>query len=218
MRGKLMKRSKLAIPVVAFAALCMYSLPTISANGDKSAGKQITFSKDVALILFKNCAQCHRPDDIAPFSVLSYKEARPWAKSIREKVLSREMPPWGADPHFGEFSNDTRLKQADIDTIVAWVDGGAKEGAPKDLPPVPDFSDAWRIGKPDVTLTMPEEFTLDSRGADDYIYFRVPTNFTEDKWVQTAEFRPGNKRIVHHAVVFIETPQMIEAAKRSAAH
>src|SRR5262249_16740893 len=121
---KLMKRSRLAIPVFVLAALSLNWLPTTSANGDRFAGKQVTFTKDVALILFKNCAQCHRPDDIAPFSVLSYKEARPWAKSIREKVLSREMPPWGADPHFGEFSNDTRLKQADIDTIVAWVDGG----------------------------------------------------------------------------------------------
>jgi hypothetical protein len=207
---------KRTVPViVAFTLLILYlfALPTISANNNKPAIKQITFTKDVAPILFKNCAGCHRPDDIAPFSVLSYKDARPWAKSIREKVLSREMPPWGADPHYGEFSNDTRLKQSEIDAIVAWVDGGAKEGAPKDLPPAPDFSNAWRIGKPDVVLSMPEEFTLGERGADDYIYFRVPTNFTEDKWVQAAEFRPGNKRVVHHAVVFIESPQMIEAAK-----
>src|SRR5262249_55188913 len=145
--------------------------------------------------------------------VLSYKDARPWAKSIREKVLSREMPPWGADPHFGEFSNDTRLEQSEIETIVARVDGDAKEGAPKERPPARDSADACPCGKPDVVLTMPEEFTLDARGADDYIFFRVPTNFTEDKWIQAGEFRPGNKRVVHHAVVFIETPQMIEAAK-----
>ncbi|MCI0524321.1 MAG: DUF3471 domain-containing protein [Acidobacteria bacterium] len=202
-----------AIAIFALAPLLLFSLPKVSANGDKSANKLVTFSKDVAPIFFKNCAGCHRPDDIAPFSVLSYKEARPWAKSIREKVASREMPPWGADPHYGEFLNETRLKQSEIETIIAWVDGGAREGSPKDLPTAPDLSDAWRIGKPDATLSMPEEFTLDSRGADDYIYFRAPTNFTEDKWIQAAEFRPGNKRVVHHAVVFIETPQMIEAAK-----
>jgi mono/diheme cytochrome c family protein len=211
-----MRSRYLAIPLIAFAAFCLFTPPAIKANNDKPSNKQITFTRDVAPILFKNCAVCHRPDDIGPFSVLSYKDSRPWAKSIREKVASREMPPWGADPRHGEFSNDTRLKQSEVDTIVAWVDGGAKEGDPKDLPPAPDFSDAWRISKPDVTLTMPEEFTLDSRGADDYIYFRVPTKFTEDKWVQAAEFRPGNKRIVHHAVVFIETPQMIEAAKTMA--
>ncbi|MGH9852926.1 MAG: DUF3471 domain-containing protein [Blastocatellia bacterium] len=191
----------------------MFTLPTTNANGSKASGKQITFTKDVAPIFFKNCAGCHRPDDIAPFSVLSYKDARPWAKAIREKVISREMPPWGADPHFGEFSNDVRLKQNEIETIVAWVDQGASEGNRRDLPPAPNFSDAWQVGKPDVVLSMPEEFTLDARGADDYIYFRVPTNFAEDKWIQAAEFRPGNKRVVHHAVVFIETPQMIEAAK-----
>ncbi len=210
-----MRRLVLTTAIFVFA-VCLFTPPFTDANGDKPASKQITFTKDVAPILFKNCAGCHRPNDIGPFSVLSYKDARPWAKSIREKVVGREMPPWGADPRHGEFSNDTRLKQGEISTIVAWVDGGAKEGAPKDLPPAPDFSDAWVVGKPDVTLTMPEEFTLGARGADDYIYFRVPTNFTEDKWVQAAEFRPGNKRVVHHAVVFVETPQMIEAAKTMA--
>src|SRR5262249_25609018 len=116
-------------------------------------------------------------------------------------------------PHFGKFQNDTRLTQAEIDEIVAWVDGGAKEGSAKDLPPMPNVATAWEIGTPDVVLQMPQAFTLDSKGADDYIYFRVPTGFTEDKWIQAAEFRPGNKRVVHHAVVFIETPQMIEGAK-----
>jgi mono/diheme cytochrome c family protein len=189
-----MRSRYLAIPLIAFAAFRLFTPPAVNANNDKPSNKQITFTKDVAPILFKNCAVCHHPDDIGPFSVLSYKDSRPWAKSIREKVASREMPPWGADPRHGEFSNDTRLKQGEIDTIVAWVDGGAKEGDPKDLPPAPDFSDAWRISKPDVTLTMPEEFTLDSRGADDYIYFRVPTKFTEDKWVQAAEFRSFSRK------------------------
>jgi mono/diheme cytochrome c family protein len=196
-------------------AACLFLQPSWADNVGKE-NRTVTFTKDVAPILFKNCAGCHRPNDIGPFSVLSYKDARPWAKSMREKVASREMPPWGAHPGHGEFSNDTRLKQSEIETILAWVDGGAKEGSPKDLPPAPDFSDAWQIGKPDVTLTMPEEFTLDARGADDYIYFRIPTNFTEDKWIQAAEFRPGNKRVVHHAVVFIESPQMIDAAKNMA--
>ncbi len=198
----------------------MLALPateaTSGSNNNKTASKQITFSKDVAPILFKNCAGCHRPNDIAPFSVLSYKDARPWAKSIREKVLNREMPPWSADPHYGEFSNDLRLSQTEIDTIAAWVNGGAKEGNQRDLPPTPNFSETWEIGKLDLVLSMPEEYSLPASGADDYIYFRVPTNFTEDKWVQAAEFRPGNKRVVHHAVVFIENLSMYEAAKANA--
>jgi uncharacterized protein DUF3471/copper type II ascorbate-dependent monooxygenase-like protein len=178
--------------------------------------KNITFNKDVAPILFKNCAICHKPDDIAPFSVLSYKDVRPWAKSIREQVIKREMPPWSADPRYGDFSNNPSLSQNEIDTIVAWVDQGAREGDPKNLPPAPNFSETWEIGKPDVILAMPEEYKLAASGADDYIYFRVPTNFTEDKWIQAVEFRPGNKRVVHHAAVFIESPDLLEMARAKA--
>ncbi len=179
--------------------------------------KHVSFSKDVAPILYKSCASCHKPDDIAPFSVLSYKDVRPWAKSIREKVINREMPPWSADPRYGDFSNNPSLSQREIDTIVAWIDQGAGEGNPRDLPPAPRFDETWEIGKPDVTLAMPEEYTLAASGADDYIYFRVPTNFTEDKWIQAVEFRPGNKRIVHHAAVFIESPELLEMAQANAA-
>jgi mono/diheme cytochrome c family protein len=210
-----MKRSSLLV----FASALLLSagwtwLPAASAsNQDKRA---ITFTKDVAPILYRSCAECHRPGEIAPMSLLTYKEARPWAKAIREKVVSREMPPWHADPRYGEFSNDPRLSQNEIDTIAAWVDQGAKEGSVKDLPPAPRFSGDWEIGQPDLVLSMPRAYTLEAAGADDYIYFRIPANFTEDKWIQAAEFRPGNKRVVHHAVVFIETPEMFRAAQEMA--
>ena len=132
---------------------------------EKIEKRRSHFTKDVAPIFFKNCAQCYRPDDIAPFSVLSYKDARPWAKSIKEQVVKREMPPWYADPHHGQFQNEMRLTQAEIDTIAAWVDGGAKEGNPKDLPTLPKASETWEIGQPDVVLTMPQEFELPAKGA-----------------------------------------------------
>ncbi|MBL8205017.1 MAG: thiol-disulfide isomerase [Blastocatellia bacterium] len=212
-----MKRVSIFTCAVAMlAASCFFTFSTTSANGKKPAPKTVTFTKDVAPIFFRNCAQCHQKDDIAPFSVLSYKEVRPWAKSIKEQVIRREMPPWHADPHYGKFDNEMRLTQAEIDTIVAWVDGGAVEGNAKDLPPVPVGSDKWEIGKPDVVLTMPQEFELPAKGADDYIYFRIPTNFTEDMWVQSSEFRPGNKRVVHHAVIFVETPMMYRMAQDQA--
>src|SRR5438128_664788 len=118
---------------------------------DKSAAP-VTFAKDVAPILYKNCAGCHRPGEVAPMSLLSYKQVRPWAKSIREVVAERRMPPWLADPHFSEFANDRRLSPKEIDTILAWVDGGAKEGDPKALPTTPTFEDGWEIGNPDVVL------------------------------------------------------------------
>ncbi|MFN0108086.1 MAG: thiol-disulfide isomerase [Blastocatellia bacterium] len=201
-----------SITIACFAA-ALFALPSTDAGTN---AKIVTFTKDIAPILFKNCAQCHKPGDIAPFSVLSYKDVRPWAKSIKEKVVTREMPPWHADAHFGQFSNEMRLTQVEIDSIAAWVDGGAKEGNPKDLPKVADPTTTWEIGKPDIVLPMPQEFTLAEKGADDYIYFRVPTGFTEDKWVQASEFRPGNKRVVHHAVAFVETPMMFKMAQDQA--
>jgi hypothetical protein len=165
----------------------------------------VTFTKDVAPIIFNNCAACHRPGEIAPMSFLTYKQVRPWAKSIREAVVGRTMPPWGADPQHGEFRNDRRLSQKDVDTITAWVDGGAKEGDPKDIPPSPKFVDGWQIGTPDVILTA-QEFNVPADGVVPYKTFAVPTNFTEDKYVVLAEIRPGNRSVVHHAVIYTQEP------------
>jgi hypothetical protein len=139
-------------------------------------------------------------------SLLSYKDARPWARSIKEKVATKQMPPWHADPHYGEFSNDRRLNQSQIDAITSWVDQGAKEGDPKDLPPAPKFVEGWTIGKPDMVLQMSEEFTLEASGPDEYQYFEIPTNFKEDVYVQMAEARPGNRKIVHHIIAFVSPP------------
>ncbi|MEP7340379.1 MAG: hypothetical protein ABI977_21795 [Acidobacteriota bacterium] len=172
----------------------------------KPAPKNVTFNKEIAPIFFKNCAECHRAGEAAPFSAMSYKDVRPWAKSIREKVVSKQMPPWHADSHAGQFKNDRSLTQTEIDTITAWVDGGAAEGNAKDLPPAPKFVDGWRIGKPDVVLQMQEDYSLAAAGPDEYQYFAIATNFTEDKYVQMAEARPGNRRIVHHILAFAVPP------------
>jgi mono/diheme cytochrome c family protein len=166
----------------------------------------VTYSKDVAPILNKNCVTCHRPGEVAPMSFMNYKEVRPWARSIREKVATREMPPWFADPNHGHFSNDSRLSQKEIDTIGAWVEGGSKEGDPKDLPPTPKFTPGWQVGQPDVVLPMTVEFNVPTEGAIPYKYFAVPTNFTEDKYVQVAEIRPGDRAHVHHVIVTVRYP------------
>jgi mono/diheme cytochrome c family protein len=129
--------SYIAGAAITILAAHFFVTPSGSADGLTNSKADVTFNNDVAPILFKNCVQCHRPGEAAPMSLLSYKEARPWACSIREKVLSREMPPWHADPHVGQFSNAPRLTQAEIDTITAWVDGGAKEGVPRDLIAIP---------------------------------------------------------------------------------
>lgn len=210
--------SKRFILSLAIAAVALIGLAFSTSSGRADSKKAVTFSKDVAPIFYKDCAQCHRPNDIAPMSLMSYKEARPWAKSIKEKVVTREMPPWDADPQYGEFANVHRLSQEEIETITAWVDQGAKEGDPKDLPPVPSFVDGWEIGKPDVVLSMLEEYTVEVNAPDNYINFTIPTNFKEDKWVQAAEVHPGNKTVVHHVIAFIVTPEakarMKEAEKQ----
>ena len=162
-----------------------------------------TFSKDVAPIVQQRCQLCHRPGEAAPFSLLTYKEARPWAASIKEAVQTRKMPPWFADPHYGKFANDRTMPQKDIDTIVAWVNGGAPEGDPKDLPKPAQFVDGWNIGKPDLTVAMPAKFDVPATGTVDYQYILVPLNLTEDKWVQAAEVRPGNRALLHHVIAYV---------------
>ena len=137
-----------------------------------------------------------------PCRLITYKETRPWAEAIREAVLTHKMPPWKADPHFGKWSNDPRLSDAEVATLSAWVTGSKLEGNPADLPPVPVFNDGWKIGKPDVVIAIPEH-KLDSTGPDEYTYVSVPTNFTEDRWIVAAELRPGNRKVVHHAHVFV---------------
>ena len=118
-----------------------------------STPSQITFTKDVLPVMQKRCQTCHRPGEVAPMSFLTYKEVRPWAKAIREAVLTRKMPPWFADPHYGKFANDRSLNKDEIDTIISWVDAGAREGDAKDAPPPVEWVDGWSIGKPDVVLT-----------------------------------------------------------------
>jgi hypothetical protein len=166
----------------------------------------VTFTKDVAPILYKNCVRCHRPDEIAPMSLLTYQDARPWAKAIRQRVAERTMPPWFADPAHGEFSNDLRLSQQDIDTIVAWVDRGAAKGDDRDMPPAPPYAPGWTIAEPDAVFSMPEEYAVPADGVIPYLYYTVPTNFTEDKWIQALEIRPGNRKVVHHVIVSVLEP------------
>ena len=199
-----MKKSSL-FALMLFIVACTATLNTTSAN-DKGKAAIVTFSKDIAPIFNAKCVECHRPGEAAPFSTLAYKDARPWAKSIKEKVVSREMPPWHADPHFGEWANDRRLSESEIKTIVAWVDSGAVEGNPKDLPPAPKFVDGWNIPTPDLVLPMDEEYVVAATGPDEYQYFDVPTNFTEDKYVQMAEARPGARKVVHHIIASIIPP------------
>ena len=184
------------------AGLATLLVVGVSASGP--AKTSATFTKDVAPILYKRCIECHRTGEIAPMSLLNYQEVRPWAKSIRQRVVERSMPPWSADPHVGKFSNDPSLSQKEIDAIVSWVDAGAPKGDDKDMPPTPKFTTGWTIGKPDVVLSMTEEHLVPADGTVPYLYFTIPTGFTEDKWISAMEIRPGNRGVVHHVIAFVQ--------------
>lgn len=169
------------------------------------AEKPATFDKDVLPVLQKNCQGCHRPGEVAPMSFLTYQDTRPWAKAIKAAVLSRKMPPWFADPKFGHFLNDRRLSDADVKTLVSWVDGGAAEGSAKDKPAPVEFMEGWNI-KPDVVIGMPNAFEVPASGILEYQYVVVPTHFDKDMWVSAAEVRPGNRSVMHHVIVYVRPP------------
>jgi hypothetical protein len=160
----------------------------------------VTYTKDVAPILFNNCTSCHRPSMSAPMSLMSYDEVRPWARAIKQRVVNREMPPWSADPAHGRFKNDPSLPQKEVDTIVAWVDSGAAKGNDRDMPPVPQYADGWTIGTPDAVFTMTAPYAVPAEGTIPYQYIRIPTNLAEDRWLQAIEIRPGDRRVVHHVI------------------
>src|SRR5579862_1522885 len=171
-----------------------------------------TFYKDVLPILQKNCQNCHRPGEIAPMSLLTYTDARPWAKAIKTAVVTEKMPPWFADPKFGHFANDRRLSQQDIETLVSWADNGAPEGDRKDAPPARTFQDGWNI-KPDMIIEMPKDFHVAATGTINYQNILVKANFPTDRWVVAAEMRPGNPKVVHHGRVIVVPPGAAWMAK-----
>ena len=177
-----------------------------AAQGPGQRAATPTFSRDVAPILYAKCASCHRAGEIGPMPLITFTDARPWARAIQQKTSTRAMPPWGADPHYGRFSNDRSLTDAQIATLAAWANGGAPEGDPKNLPPVPRFTEGWQIGQPDQVFEMLTDFEIPAKGDVDYQYFEVPTHFTEDRWMQAGEVRAGDRAHVHHIIVYVKEP------------
>jgi hypothetical protein len=179
---------------------------SLLAPASKAASKEVTFHKNVEPVLQARCQGCHRPGEAAPMSLLTYQDARPWAKAIKQAVMLRKMPPWFADPAHGEFANDRRLSNDEMETLAAWVDGGAKEGDTRDAPQPLSFAGGWAMGKPDLVVEMPVVYQVPASGTVAYTYFVAPTNFTEDRWVEQVEVRAGNKRVVHHIVLIVRPP------------
>jgi hypothetical protein len=195
-----------AVTFVMFASAVVWSGNPVRAEQAAAANAAPTFSKDVAPILYANCTSCHRPGEIAPMSLMTYKDARPWAKAIATKVADGTMPPWHADPQFGTFANARRLTDAQKNTIARWVSAGAPEGNAAELPPAPTYNDGWNIGQPDVVLSMQEDYPIPATGDVPYQYFEVPANFAEDRFIQSWEIRPGDRAAVHHIIVSTRPP------------
>ena len=195
-----MRRAALAILI---AASC-YPAPSAQTP---STASPVTFSKDVAPILQKSCQNCHRPGAIAPMSLLTYQDARPWARSIKQKVASREMPPWYIDRHVGitKFKGDPSLTDAEIAIITRWVDQGAPAGNAADMPAPRQFADIdkWHIGKPDMVVSLPKPYELRASGPDEFYDVDVDPGFTEDMYIAAVETKPEaySFKVVHHATV-----------------
>ena len=189
------------LPLVVLSALLLAVavVPALAAEGVP------TFTTDVAPILYDNCVVCHREGEVAPMSLMTYSQVRPWSRAIKEKVVSRVMPPWHADPRFGEFRNARGLTQDQINTIVEWVNGGAPKGPDADLPQVPVFPKGWTGGEPDYVVDLPVEFVVPAQGEMPELDFYTPLPFTEDRFVEALEMRPTNPAVVHHAGTFMAT-------------
>ena len=191
------------------ASLCTTTL--LAAPPSPSTTETPTFTKHVAPILWKNCAVCHREGEVGPFALLKYKDAAKRADFLADITASRRMPPWKAEPHFGEFADERRLSDADIATLRRWAEAGAPEGDAADLSKPPKFVDGWELGEPDIVLEMPESFAVPADGPDIYQCFVLPIPTTEHRTVAAVEFRPGNRRIVHHAIMFLDANKAARA-------
>ncbi len=190
-----MTRLRAHVLLSAFAATFYVGVVSASEPSD------VTFNKDVAPILFRHCAGCHRPGEVAPFPLLSYRDASKRAGQIVELTASREMPPWKAEPGIGHFAGERRLTEEEIDLIRRWSESGSTEGNPADLPPPPRFADGWQLGEPDLVLRMAEPYALAASGPDEYRCFVLPIRVPAGKFIKSIEYRPGNRKVVHHAVI-----------------
>jgi len=164
-----------------------------------------TFNRDIAPIIYHNCSGCHRPGQVAPFSLLTYEDTAKRAAVISAVTSKRFMPPWKAEPGYGHFEDERRLTDQQIAMIADWASHGAPEGNPKDKPKPPEFSSGWLAGKPDAVFSMPEPFSVPADGRDRFQCFVIPLNAGTERYVKTVEFHPGNPRIVHHVLFYLDT-------------
>ncbi len=189
---------RFALVLSVFVAGVAAAAPAMAADGTP------TFTRDVAPIFYKSCIECHRATMFAPMSLTTYEDARPWLRSIKQRVTARTMPPWGSDMPHGVLSNDPRLTDQEVQTIVSWIDGGAPKGDMADMPKMPALADGWTIGKPDAVYSMTEDYKIPASGTIEYLYLRIPVNLPEDRWYTAVEIKPSARAHVHHIIAYTE--------------
>lgn len=188
------------IPLLIILLAPGLSFPIIAAENSN-----LTFSKDIAPIIFQNCTSCHRPGEAAPFPLQSYADVQKRGELIEHVISTKLMPPWKATPSAVPFKGERRLSDRDIARLTQWVQGGMPEGDRRDLPAAPQFPNGWQLGEPDLILKMPDAYTVPAEGPDVYRSFVVPTNLAEDRWVRAVEFRPSAPTVVHHSLFFVDS-------------
>jgi hypothetical protein len=188
----------------AAAIVTVAAVLGVRAQSGAPPAREVTFSEDVAPIIFNNCTSCHRPGEAAPFALQSYADVRPRGRLIATSTRARQMPPWKAETGDFGFQGDRRLTDAQISVIERWVEGGMLQGDPARLPPLPRFTEGWQLGEPDLVVRMPEAFAVPEKGRDIYRNFVLPLDLKEDVWVRGVDFRPSARSVVHHSLFFLD--------------
>ncbi len=199
-------RKRRGVAAVTATVLATMILSATAALHPAATRDSITYYKDVAPILQRSCQECHRPGEIGPMPLMTFDDARRAASRIGEALAIGKMPPWFADPGVNHFTNDRTLPPDQVQTIMAWIDGGMPAGTPADAPPPRSFVDGWTIGQPDLVVELPNDFDVPAHGTLEYQYIVLPLGFTEDKWIQAVEVRPGNRAVVHHVTAMLREP------------
>ena len=208
------KRNDLQLAIDELLAGHEVSVPKTTAKGcligrpkQPEIEAEVTYSNQIARIFAERCVECHREGQIAPFALTDYDEVAGWGEMIEEVVREQRMPPWHANPKFGHFSNENRLTDREKEAIYQWVSDGCPEGDPQDLPEPREYNEGWFMGEPDLVIAMKDEpVEVKAEGVEDYRYYVVDPGFEEDKWISMAECMPGNRSVVHHIIVYLQSP------------
>lgn len=197
------------VPLTAVVFLALFAGVTAR------AASPVTFNRDVAPILHGNCASCHHPGESAPFSLLTYQDAKAHARQMVAVTKSRFMPPWLPEPGDSHFADERRLTDEQIRTLAQWVADGVPEGDPQERPATPHFDTGWQLGPPDLVLKAKRPFLLPASGGDTYWNFILPVPVDRDRWVRAIEIRPGDKRLVHHANILLDRLESARAMEKT---